>query len=81
MYNSIQYRYLYQTIFLCVSFCIGAVFTLMSLLVICIATTSLVQLHTRILGKFLPSLSPTKEEEEDVEDEEVMKTVKQFRYR
>lgn len=58
----------------------GAVFTLMSLLVICIATTSLVQLHTRILGKFLPSTSPTKEEEEDVEDEEVMKTVKQFRY-
>lgn len=80
MYNSIQYMSLYQALFLSVTFCIGAVFTLMSLLVICIATTSLVQLHTRILGKFLPSTSPSKEEE-DVEDEEVMKTVKQFRYR
>ncbi|XP_048746371.1 protrudin-like [Ostrea edulis] len=57
----------------------GAVFTLMSLLVICIATTSLVQLHTRILDKFLPATSPQKEEE-DVEDEEAMKTVQQFRY-
>ena len=59
----------------------GAVFTLMSLVVICIATTSLVQLHTRILDKFLPSTSPQKDVEETVEDEEVMKTVKQFRYR
>lgn len=59
----------------------GAVFTLMSLVVICIATTSLVQLHTRILDKFLPSTSTQKDVEEPVEDEEVMKTVKQFRYR
>nr|XP_022286867.1 protrudin-like [Crassostrea virginica]XP_022286868.1 protrudin-like [Crassostrea virginica] len=58
----------------------GAVFTLMSLVVICIATTSLVQLHTRILDKFLPSTSTQKDVEEAVEDEEVMKTVKQFRY-
>ncbi|XP_061171874.1 protrudin-like isoform X1 [Saccostrea echinata] len=59
----------------------GAVFTLISLLVICIATTSLVQLHTRILDKCLPSTSSQKEEEdEDIEDEEAMKTVKQFRY-
>ena len=68
-------------VYICTIIASGAVFTLMSLVVICIATTSLVQLHTRILDKFLPSTSTQKDVEEAVEDEEVMKTVKQFRYR
>ena len=61
----------------------GAVFALVSLLVICIATTCLVQLHTRLLDKFLPdtSSSSAKDDDEDLDDDTTLKTVKQFRFR
>ena len=63
---------------------IGAVFVLVSLLVVVIAGTGLVQIHTRILDKVLPinHLSGTEDDDSDENDEDsAYSTVRQFRIR
>ncbi|KAK3095380.1 hypothetical protein FSP39_014014 [Pinctada imbricata] len=61
---------------------IRAVFALVSLSVIFIATACLVQLHTGLLGKFLPTtdIGRPPDEDPDSDDEATLKTVEQFRY-
>ncbi|KAJ8317115.1 hypothetical protein KUTeg_005019 [Tegillarca granosa] len=59
----------------------GAVFALISLLVIAIATLCLVQLHTGMFDKILPVTSPVPDDEDVIVDESTtLETVKQFRY-
>ena len=62
---------------------VGAVFVLVSLLVVTIVTCALVQNHTGLVSKFLPS---TQSDEIDISEEEYgedgsIRTVKQFRFR
>lgn len=60
----------------------AAVFTLVSLLVIGIATLCLVQLHTRLFDKFLPDTSKTDSwSEEDVDEHLALQTVRDFKFR
>lgn len=59
----------------------AAVFTLVSLLVIGIATLCLVQLHTRLFDKFLPDTSKTDSwSEEDVDEHLALQTVRDFKF-
>ncbi|CAC5417834.1 ZFYVE27 [Mytilus coruscus] len=66
----------------CIILTKGAVFVLVSLLVVVIAATGLVQIHTRILDKILPvnHLSSPDDESSDENDEDsAYSTVRQFR--
>ncbi|XP_063434986.1 protrudin-like [Mytilus trossulus] len=66
----------------CIILTKGAVFVLVSLLVVVIAATGLVQIHTRILDKILPvnHLSNPDDESSDENDEDsAYSTVRQFR--
>ncbi|VDI67139.1 protrudin [Mytilus galloprovincialis] len=68
----------------CIILTKGAVFVLVSLLVVVIAATGLVQIHTRILDKILPvnHLSNPDDESSDENDEDsAYSTVRQFRVR
>ena len=60
----------------------GAVFVLVSLLVVMIAGSGLIQIHTRILDKILPvdQLSCPDDDSSDEEDS-TYNTVRQFRVR
>lgn len=58
----------------------AAVFTLVSLLVIMIALTCLVQLHTRILDKFLPNTVVEDVSDEPVDEHSALQTVREFKY-
>ncbi|KAI8793326.1 protrudin-like isoform X1 [Biomphalaria glabrata] len=58
----------------------GAVFVLASSLVIGIATVSLFQIHTGILGKLLPSNEKTSKVSDTEEVEGTLSTVQNFRY-
>ena len=60
----------------------GAVFVLVSLLVVIIAGSGLIQIHTRILDKILPvdQLSSPDDDSSDEEDS-TYSTVRQFRVR
>lgn len=61
-------------------FVIGAVFILVSCLVIAVATICLCQLHTRVLDKYLPK---TKQEHvrNQAEDSDTLETIQNFQYR
>ncbi|XP_069140630.1 protrudin-like [Argopecten irradians] len=72
---------------ICNIFCLflskGAVFALVSLLVVGIATLCLVQVHTRILDKFFPYTGRNDDKTDDddeVEETVTMKTVQYFRF-
>lgn len=59
----------------------AAVFTVVSLLVIAIATVCLVQLHTRLFDKFLPDTSRTDTwSEEEVDEHLALQTVRDFKF-
>ena len=61
----------------------AAVFTLVSLLVIFVAVLCLVQLHTRLLDKFLPNTTPDVDDwsEEPIDDHLALQTVRDFKFR
>ncbi|XP_060561744.1 LOW QUALITY PROTEIN: uncharacterized protein LOC132721454, partial [Ruditapes philippinarum] len=59
----------------------AAVFTLVSLLVIVIALICLIQLHTRLLDKFLPSTSLDNDSvDEPVDEHSALQTVRDFKF-
>ena len=61
---------------------LAAVFTLVSLLVIGIATVCLVQLHTRLFDRFLPDTSRLESwGEEEVDEHLALQTVREFKFR
>ena len=60
----------------------AAVFTLVSFLVIAIATVCLVQLHTRLFDRFLPDTSRVDSwGEDDVDEHLALQTVREFKFR
>lgn len=60
----------------------AAVFTLVSLLVIVIALVCLIQLHTRLLDKFLPETTYTESvRDEQFDEHTALQTVRDFKYR
>ena len=60
----------------------AAVFTIVSMLVIAIATVCLVQLHTRLFDKFLPYTSKIESwSDEDVDEHLALQTVRDFKFR
>ena len=60
----------------------AAVFTIVSMLVIAIATVCLVQLHTRLFDKFLPDTSKIESwSDEDVDEHLALQTVRDFKFR
>ncbi|OWF41043.1 protrudin-like [Mizuhopecten yessoensis] len=68
---------------LCLLLSKGAVFALVSIMVVGIATLCLVQVHTRLLDKFFPYTGRNDErteDDEEVEETVTMKTVQYFRF-
>ena len=60
----------------------AAVFTIVSMLVIAIATVCLVQLHTRLFDKFLPDTSKIESwSDEEVDEHLALQTVRDFKFR
>lgn len=60
----------------------AAVFTLVALLVILIALICLVQLHTRLLDKFLPSTNVENDSvDEPIDEHSALQTVRDFKFR
>ncbi|XP_052772850.1 protrudin-like [Mya arenaria] len=58
----------------------GAVFTLVSLLVVTVGLVCLVQLHTRILDKFLPVTTLPELPDEEVDEHSALSAIKEFKY-
>ncbi|XP_060085078.1 uncharacterized protein LOC132564441, partial [Ylistrum balloti] len=68
---------------MCIFLSKGAVFVLVSLLVVGIATLCLVQVHTRLLDKFFPYTGrddDRTDDDDEVEEAVTMKTVQVFRF-
>ena len=80
-YQHLCFVYFSVTIYL-LCFVSAAVFTLVSLLVIVIALVCLIQLHTRLLDKFLPSTSQDNDSvDEPVDEHSALQTVRDFKFR